>query len=144
MNAVEGVPALSGEYRFSVGLSSVDRAGVLFYPALFRHAHDAYEVFMARLGVDLPGVFAAGELHIPVVHAEGDYLLPLSHGETVKVDVTPDSVGDTSFTIDCIFADSQGCTAAKVRSIHVCIDPVSRQPTEVPALLREKLSAVTS
>ena len=129
------------QYSFSVGLSSVDRAGVLFYPELFRHAHDAYEAFMAQLGQDLPGIFAAADLHIPVVHAEGDYLLPLSHGEAVEVAVAPVDVGNTSFTIDCIFADSQGRAAAKVRSVHVCIDPPGRQPTKLPAELRERLSA---
>ena len=128
-------------YCFSLGLSSVDRAGVLFYPELFRHAHDAYEAFMAQLGQGLPGIFAAGDLHIPVVHVEGDYLLPLMHGESVAVSVTPGSVGDTSFTVDCVFTDSRGHTAAKVRSVHVCINPVSRKPTAVPATLRERLAA---
>ncbi len=132
---------MTHQYCFSVGLSSVDRAGVLFYPELFRHAHDAYETFMAQLGQDLPGIFSAADLHIPVVHAEGDCLLPLLHGETVEVTVTTGEVGNTSFSIDCVFADSQGRTAAKVRSVHVCIDPLTRQPTDVPALLRKKLSA---
>ncbi|HHH44964.1 MAG TPA: acyl-CoA thioesterase [Gammaproteobacteria bacterium] len=129
------------QYCFSLGLSSVDRAGVLFYPELFRHAHDAFEAFMARLGHDLPGIFAAGDLHLPVVHAEGDYRLPLRHGESVSVSVTPGGVGDTSFTMDCVFTDSQGRTAATVRTVHVCIDPVSRKPTAVPAALREQLAA---
>ncbi len=128
-------------YYFSVGLSSVDRAGVLFYPELFRHAHDAYEVFMARLGQDLPGIFTAANLHIPVVHVEGDYLLPLTHGESVEVNVSPGGVGNTSFTLYSVFTGSQGGVAAKVRSVHVCIDPQSRQPVAIPAVLREKLSA---
>jgi 1,4-dihydroxy-2-naphthoyl-CoA hydrolase len=128
-------------YQFSVMMSSIDRAGVLFYPELFRHAHDAYEAFMAQLGQDLPGIFAAGDLHIPVVHAEADYLLPLTHGESVAVTVTAGGVGNSSFTIDCVFVDAQGRTAAKVRSVHVCIDPLSRQPAPLPAALREKLAA---
>lgn len=128
-------------YCFSVQLSSVDRAGVLFYPELFRHAHDAYETFMAQLGQDLPGIFDAADLHIPVVHAEGDYLHPLKHGETVEVTVTPNRVGNTSFTIDCLFADGNGRAAAKVRSVHVCIDPLNRKPTDIPTVLYKKLSA---
>lgn len=135
---------LAYQYTFTLGLSSVDRAGVLFYPELFRHAHDAYEAFMAQLGQDLPGLFTAADLHIPVVHAEGDYLLPLMHGEPVKVSVTPAGVGDTSFTIDCVFTDSQEHTAARVSSVHVCIDLVSRKPTVVPAVLRKKLEALLS
>ena len=95
---------------------------------------------MAQLGQGLPGLFVAADMHIPVVHAEADYLLPLAHGETVTVTVTPGKVGNSSFTMDCIFADHQGRTAAKVRSVHVCIDPASRQPTKLPAELREKLT----
>ncbi|MFZ0467947.1 MAG: thioesterase family protein [Thiogranum sp.] len=128
-------------YRFSVMLSSTDRAGVLFYPELFRHAHDAYEAFMARQEQDLPGIFAAGDVHIPVVHVEADYLLPLCHGDSVDVTVTPARVGTTSFGIDCEFTDAQGRTAAKVGSVHVCIDPASRKAAAIPATLRERLMA---
>jgi 1,4-dihydroxy-2-naphthoyl-CoA hydrolase len=94
---------------------------------------------MARQEQDLPGIFAAGDVHIPVVHVESDYLLPLHHGDSVDVTVTPARVGATSFSIDCEFTDAQGRTAAKVRSVHVCIDPASRQAVAVPATLRERL-----
>jgi acyl-CoA thioesterase FadM len=96
---------------------------------------------MARQEQDLPGIFAAGDVHIPVVHVEADYLLPLCHGDSVDVMVTPARVGTTSFSIDCEFTDAQGRTAAKVGSVHVCIDPASRKAAAIPATLRERLMA---
>ena len=125
-------------YDFTVRLSSVDRAGVLFYPQLFQHAHDAYEAFMVYLGEDLATVFAHDSLHIPIVHAEADYYLPLPHGEKVQVRVAVACTGNTSFTLDCEFVDAQGQSAARVRTVHVCINPQSRQPLSLPKRLREK------
>jgi len=128
-------------YDFSVMLSSVDRAGVLFYAQLFRHAHDAYEAFMSQLQEDLAAVFSAGDLHIPIVHAEADYHLPLPHGEPVQVRVAVAKVGNTSFTLECEFINSQGQSAARVATVHVCINPHSRQPQPLPQSLRDKLNA---
>ena len=126
-------------YRFTLGLSSVDAAGVLFYPELLRHAHDAYEDFMARIDWALPDILARGELLIPVVHVDADYLRPLRHGTPVDVMVSVGGLGDTSFTIDCDFVADGDTPSARVRSVHVCIDAAKHRPVPVPEGLREQL-----
>jgi 1,4-dihydroxy-2-naphthoyl-CoA hydrolase len=126
-------------YQFTLGLSSVDAAGVLFYPELLRHAHDAYEGFMAHIDWALPDILTRGELLIPVVHVDADYLRPLRHGTQVSVTVTVGGMGDTSFTIDCDFIAGGDTPCARVRSVHVCIDAAQHSPVPVPAGLREQL-----
>lgn len=54
------------EYRFRVRLHVVDHAGVMFFPHLFVHAHDAYENFMADLGFDLSTLIEAGVARLPL------------------------------------------------------------------------------
>ena len=130
---------MSYEYRFRLGLSSVDRAGVLFYPELFRHAHDAYEVFMAHLGEDLSDILAEESMLLPIVHAEADFHRPLRHGEDVTVRVRVVEVGESSYTMGFEFVDGSGALCASVRSVHVCVDLGRRSPVALPEGLREKL-----
>jgi len=130
--------------EFTLGLSSVDAAGVLFYPELFRHAHDAYEGFMQHIDWALPEVLAKGELLIPIVHIDADYLRPLHHGARVTVEIVVGGLGDSSFTIDCDFSAGGDTPCARVRSVHVCIDAASHSTVPVPAALRERLEPYIS
>ncbi|MFP4063447.1 MAG: acyl-CoA thioesterase, partial [Halochromatium sp.] len=75
------------EHRFRVALHDTDAAGVLFFAHLFRHAHDAYEAMMARIGWPLDGLIRERQLGLPLVHAEADYRRPMRHGDQVAVRV---------------------------------------------------------
>jgi len=128
------------EYPIYIGMSSVDRAGVLFYPELFRHAHDAYEAFMAGLGHDLAGLLDAGELALPIAHAEADYLQPLRHGDKARVRISVSRLGHTSFCISAEFVGLSGRTCARVATVHVCIHRAGADTCPLPDLLRERLA----
>jgi 1,4-dihydroxy-2-naphthoyl-CoA hydrolase len=130
------------EYPVYIGMSSVDRAGVLFYPELFRHAHDAYEAFMTELGQDLAGLIDARERALPIVHAEADYLRPLRHGTRTRVRVWVERIGRTSFAIAAEFIGPSGEPCARVSTVHVCIEPAGGQPLPLPEDLRARLAGV--
>ena len=105
-------------HDFTVRLHDADAAGVLFFAHLFRHAHDAYEDFMASLGQPLDGLVRAG-CRLPLVHAEADYVRPIQHGETIRVTVVLAALGETSFTLDYRFEDGSGALRARARTVHV-------------------------
>lgn len=129
------------EYRFTVGMSSVDAAGVMFYPELLRHAHDAYEAFMKSLGHELGAVLTRGHYRLPIRHAEADYLHPMGLGAAFVVHVGVSRIGRTSFTIVSSFVatDEQLCTRST--TVHVCVDPGTGQPMRLPDTLRNALEA---
>lgn len=127
------------EYPFHVGLSSTDRAGILFYPELFRHAHDAYEAFMASLGEDLAKIFERDHPLIPVANAKADYLKPLRHGDRVIMRLRVERVGRSSITLSYDFIGPAGNVCARAQSVHVCVDRGSGEPVPVPDELRDKL-----
>ncbi|MCP4044205.1 MAG: acyl-CoA thioesterase [Gammaproteobacteria bacterium] len=133
-----------GDYRFRLGMSSVDRAGVIFYPELFRHAHDAYELFMAGLGEDLSRLLDARDYLLPIVHAAADYVRPIYHGEETKVRITVAKIGDSSFTLEYGFLDRKGVSLARVTTVHVCIDGKTGGSQPLSARLREELRAYLS
>jgi 1,4-dihydroxy-2-naphthoyl-CoA hydrolase len=120
------------EYRFAIGMSSVDAAGVLFYPELFRHAHDAYEGLMAQIGIALDGILADGRYAVPIVHAEADYKRPLKHGATVAVAVQITKLGESSFVVDYDFRDASGGSCATTQTVHVVIDRSTGKTAVIP------------
>ncbi len=127
------------EYRFSVGMSSVDAAGLMFFPELLRHAHDAYEAFMRSLGHELRVVLTKGQYLLPVRHAEADYRHPMGLGAELLVHVGVSRVGRTSFTIVTRFVDANEQLCAHSRTVHVCVDPATGQPMALPDALRGAL-----
>ena len=127
------------EYRFDLGMSSVDAAGVLFFPELFRHAHDAYEAFMADIGIALDGILAEERYALPIVHAEADYKQPLVHGVAVRVAVQINKLGKRSFVVDYNFQDASGTSYATTQTVHVLIDRSTGKPAAIPEHWRTRL-----
>ncbi|MBU0594057.1 MAG: acyl-CoA thioesterase [Gammaproteobacteria bacterium] len=128
---------MNHSYAFEVRLHDVDHAGVMFFARLFVHAHDAYEDFMAHLGLDLCAMITTGE-RLPVVHADADYFQPLRHGEKITVTLEIEALGKTSFTVSCSFYSVSGLLA-KVRTVHVHLDPHANTAADLPQMLREML-----
>jgi 1,4-dihydroxy-2-naphthoyl-CoA hydrolase len=130
-------------HTFTVRLHDTDAAGVLFFAHLFRHAHDAYEGFMAALGQPLDGLLRDG-CRLPLVHAEADYLQPIRHGEEIRVTVSLAALGETSFTLDYGFQDFSGEVRARARTVHVQLAEKSGGAAGAASIsghLREALSA---
>lgn len=125
---------------FNVPLHDCDPAGVMFYGHLFRHAHDAYEAFMADRGMPLQEIFAAGKYKYPLVHAEADYRAPMPHGERIEARLSVERVGTTAFTLQVVFYAADGSEAATATTVHACIDAAWKKAA-LPDGLRALLTA---
>lgn len=131
----------SFSHRFYVPLHEVDAAGLMFFGHLFRHAHDAYEAFMSSLGHPLDRLIQAGGPLLPLVHAEADYLQPLRHGETLRVELGLARLGRTSFTLAYRVVDDAGDERARVSTVHVCLGPDRSTAAPLPEALAAALRA---
>lgn len=125
-------------YAFKVRLHDVDSAGVMFFARLFSHAHDAYEDYMAKQGMEL-GTLIEGGTRLPIVHAEADYLHPLRHGEDMTVELTVERLGNTAFTIGYAFRNNDEIRAW-AKTVHVFLDPSTQLPAPLPEAIRERLT----
>ncbi len=123
-------------HDFSMRLYDIDAAGILFYGHLFRHAHDAFESFMASIGFPLDEIIRRGDYLLPLVHAEADYLIPLRHGDAVRVELSVARLGDSSFTLAYRFLDGQGQLRARARNVHVHLAPDQASSAPLPLPLR--------
>ena len=135
-------PSKPFEYGFQVRLADTDAAGVLFCAALFRHAHDAYEAWMAELGHPLDAMIRGGDSALPIVHAEADYRRPMRHGDGIRVEVCVDRLTGRSFTVQYRFLTPDDQPAACARTIHAAIAPATASATALPEELAAKLRAL--
>ncbi|MFB1487153.1 MULTISPECIES: acyl-CoA thioesterase [unclassified Thiocapsa] len=109
-------------YAFSVRLHDTDAAGRLFFGHLFRHAHDAYEAFMAQIGLPLERLIRDGEILLPLVHAEADYHRPLCQGDRVQVAVAIEEIRTRSFAVGYRFETEDRTLAATAKTVHLQIN----------------------
>jgi len=128
------------DYHFRVQLHDIDAAGVVFFSHTLRHAHDAYEAFMAEMGFSLHDLIEAKQ-GLPLVHSEADYLRPMRHGDAVKIRLQVERLGDSSFTIAYQFFDSHGDKLARVRTTHVMLDLSNGSSMPLSEELRKSLAA---
>jgi 1,4-dihydroxy-2-naphthoyl-CoA hydrolase len=126
--------------EFVVALHEIDAAGVMFFGHLFRHAHDAYEAFMADLGLPLSAVIQQRRWRLPLVHAEADYRAPLRHGERIEVQLAIAELGGSAFTVSYRFQDAAGGLRATAKTVHVNLAADGAGSAPLPQELRTALS----
>ena len=126
-------------HSFPIALHDTDAAGVLFFAHLFRHAHDAYEAWIATIGFPMDAMLRDGELALPLVHAEADYRRPLRHGDRVEVTLSVAEAGSRSFKIDYRFQTPDGDLAATARTVHACLHRGEGRSCPLPAALSSTL-----
>lgn len=129
---------MSYEYNWKIRFDDIDRAGVLFYPELFRASHRAVEDYMEDIGFQFGEIVEEG-WGMPVVHAEAEYHIPLRYGDLVRIEVTADP-GETSIHFDVIGYTDNDEVAFEVGETHVTVDMETFETIEVPPELQEALA----
>ena len=86
-------------YRTRVAFHQADPAGVLFFGRYAELWQEAYEAFIADLGIDYADWFGQTKRSTPIRRVEVDHLAPIFAGEAVRVRVSVARVGTTSFTL---------------------------------------------
>ena len=133
------MPPDTFHYDFRVRLHDTDAAGRLFFAHLFRHAQDALEAFMEHIGYPVDTMLRAGEILLPLTHAEADYRRPMRHGDRIRVQVQVEDLRRRSFAIGYRFLNEAGETAATARTIHVLVVDETEIGESLPEPLRAGL-----
>ena len=126
-----------------VRLHNTDAAGLLFFAEQFRLAHDAYESFMESIGYPFAPLIRNSGFLLPIVHAEADFLKPLSTGDRLEIQVKAETIGDSSFTLGYTLLRDRTETVGTVRTVHVLIN--KQDGASIPLLpeLRCKLETIS-
>jgi YbgC/YbaW family acyl-CoA thioester hydrolase len=123
----------------SIKLHETDAAGLLFFGHQFKLAHDAYELLMEKIGFSFARVFDECDFLLPIVHAEADYLAPLYVGDRLTVIVSLAGIGESSFTLEYDFQNTEMKSVGKVTTVHVCVDKKNRKKRLLPEAIRAAL-----
>lgn len=124
-----------------VRMHDTDMAGILYFPRIYRFAHDALEDFIYHLGLNFHTIFKEGDFIFVIVHSEANYYSSLVVGDDIDVHLSIDHIGTTSFTIRYEIYKKDKSHMGTVRTVHVTIDKVKRTKIEIPEQLRKALQA---
>lgn len=125
-----------------VRFQDIDAAGIAFYGRVFDYFHDAYVAHLAARGLPLHEILARKAWIMPLVHAEADYKRPLHFGGVYRCELRAEAVGRSSYTLRHRIVDADGQLHAEGSTVHVCIDPTTGRPRELPDELRAALQPV--
>lgn len=121
-------------YLRVIRFHETDAAGVVYFANLLSLCHEAYEASLAAATIHPRQFFsAAGEVAVPIVHAEADFYQPLFCGDAIAITLTPHQLDPYHFEIAYrVDHQSQTDTAikkplAQALTRHVCISTSDRR-----------------
>jgi len=124
----------------------VDQQGVVFNGHYLTWFDEAVTGFFDHLGASYPDLMSAG-LDMQLVHTEIDYAAPVRWRDTVRVAVTCERVGTTSFTIGFAVHRSRDggdlvdeTVAVRGRNVYVVVSTEDWTKRPVPDALRTALA----
>ena len=126
--------------KIRVRLSDTDAAGILFFAHQFTLIHDAFEQFLTSIGFPIHNFFKKEvPFHPVIVHAEANYLAPITVGDLLTITLTIEKLGTTSLTI-AYSLHNEETLVGRAKTVHVTIDKTSRQKTPLPSSFRQALN----
>jgi len=129
-------------YRYQIGFSDVDAAGLVYYPRYFHFCHLALEaLFNEKSPIKYTELIYERRLGLPIVKVEAEYKKPLSFGETINIEFTIASIGRSSVVSYYRFLknDGEDCFCAHITT--VCTELDQKKSMAVPPDLRLFLSS---
>lgn len=130
-------------HQTAVRLHHTDAAGLLFFAEQFQLAHDAYETFMESIGYAFAPLIRNSEYLLPIVHAEADFMKPLSTGDKIEIQVKAEKIGDSSFTLAYALLRDRTELVGTVRTVHVLINRRSGESISILPELRRQLETIS-
>jgi len=128
-------------FPYTIGLHDTDAAGLIFSANIIRICHHAYEAFLERIGFGMARLFEQKTMGLPIVHIEADFTRPLAVGGKVEIFARVALVGRSSYRMSYELRDASGEVCATAATVHVCVDPRTREPMDLPAEFRAALEA---
>ena len=129
-------------YLRRVYLADTDAAGVVYFAKGLEICHEAYEESLAKVQISLKQMINEKQLALPIVHAEIDFLRPISCGDELQVSLSGSRVNDSKFAIAYQISaiDNLDRVLITAQTRHVCINPQIRRRMDLPSTIIEWLN----
>jgi 1,4-dihydroxy-2-naphthoyl-CoA hydrolase len=132
---------MSFVYLRTIHFQDTDAAGVVYFANVLAMCHEAYESSLAQTGINLKEFFTHPGFALPIVHASIDFLHPMFCGQLYEIHVKPRAVDARKLEISYSLHLSKEpeSFASKATTVHVCINPVTRDRLNLPAEIMQWL-----
>jgi len=132
---------MSFSYNRTIYLSDTDAAGVIYFANALNICHEAYEAWLAEIGINLRKMLTEQTIVIPIAHADIDFLRPIFCGEQLQINLELKLIQDTEFMINYqIFKrESLDKPLALAKTKHVCINPQTQTRTTLPESIIQEM-----
>jgi len=130
--------------KLTVRLHDTDAAGILFFANQFVFIHDTYEELLRQLGFSIAAALRDGSYIVPIVHAESQYLKPLTVGDEITVTVQVAKIGETSFVLEYELIGIDDTLVGKAKTVHVAVSKQTQNKIELPEKLLHALKTFQS
>lgn len=119
-------------YKSRIKLFDTDAAGILFFANQFKYVEEAYEYFLSDKSVNILDVIKKSDFLIPIVHAETDFLSPLTVGDEITIVIKLGNIGKSSFRLDHSIYKDGNIEAGAGNTVHVCVSKKDFKRIEIP------------
>ena len=128
---------MSFSYHRTIYLSDTDAAGVIYFANALKICHEAYEIWLTKIGISLPQMLAEKTIAIPIVHAKINFLRPIFCGDQIQINLEYKLIQDHEFLINYRIFDRESLNKplAIAKTKHVCINPQTRKRIPLPQLI---------
>lgn len=130
---------MSYSFLVHVYLYDTDASGRIFFGRQFFWMQSTYECFMKSIGYPINQVFTKKDIQILVVHAQADFLAPISVGDCLQVELIVEAVKVHSFVISYTFSRSDRLLCGKGKTVHVLVDGQTGEKQVLLEDLKHKL-----
>jgi len=132
-------------YDRVVRFQDTDAAGVVYFANVLSICHEAYEAWLAAIGINLKEFFSGKTIAIPIVHAEINFLQPMFCGETYTIQLMPVRLNHYKFKLSYVIVSSQGDDRiSQATTLHLCIDPQTRTRIPLPSEIIQQIPEADS
>jgi len=126
-------------YTTRIRFVDTDASGRIHFTAMLRYFEAGEQEFLRSIGLDFTGIHEAG-IGFPRVHAECDYTGAVKYNDLVRIAVTVERVGATSYTLG-FSASVEERPVAHGKLTIVCLDVATQRALTLPEEFAEKLKA---
>jgi len=129
-------------YKRTVYLADTDAAGVVYFANVLMMCHEAYEVSLATADISIKALLNNLSIALPIVHSRANFFRPMFHEDELLIHLSSQLLNDTEFEVvyTIVAASSSQQHLAEAITRHVCINPTSRNRTQLPEAIIKWLS----
>jgi 1,4-dihydroxy-2-naphthoyl-CoA hydrolase len=102
-------------------------------------AHTTYEAFMETIGYSIRYFLDEASCLPLIVHSQADYKKPIRTGDKLKIELTVEKVGTSSYGLAYQIKDHDNDLVADLKTVHVAVSKKTHAKMPLPEDFKKKL-----